>query len=98
MSTRAAGGGPGSGTLIASEQTTGFQADDSRYIPYHKRKDVAASVAHKELNKDAKTSKGKSKSKFGLGAAAPTSSLTGGAGAPHTTAPLTKAPGPRCLL
>ena len=60
MSTRAAGGGPDSGTLIASEQVTGFQADDSRH---HKNVDAAA-AAHKELKKDAKTSKGKSKGKF----------------------------------
>ena len=47
MSTRAAGGGPGSGTLIASEQITVFQADDSRH---HKKVDAAA-AAHKELKR-----------------------------------------------
>ena len=55
MYTRAAGVGPGSGTLSACEQVTGFQADDSRH---HKKVDAAA-AAHKELEKDAKTSKGK---------------------------------------
>ena len=71
MPTGAAGGGPDSGTLIASEQVAGFQADDSR----HHKKYKAAVAAQKELKKDAQTSKGKSKGKFVFRAAAPSSSL-----------------------